>query len=345
MATLGEPNIAEVAQSATWSTTQPDISVLISTFRRPHYLPGLTATLQAQDFDPSRFEIVIADNASNDDTWNALQDFTRTTNLAVQVVRVSENHGPATGRNAALSAARANWVLFTDDDCLPEPQWVRAAHDAFASGARIVQGRTEPETGVTRTLWDHTIAVHHVTLLFETCNLAYWREDVVEAGGFRPLPGYRAGRGGVPFGGEDTVLGWNIMRSTGTTVVFGTDAVVHHRIEPRDYSGWLKVRHGMGIFPALIRNVPELRHQFFLRLFFSKRSAAFDLAIVALVAAVASRSPLPLVAVIPYLVTIAPRRGGSRSVWARRLVPMTVGDAAALWSLIRGSVRHRRVLL
>jgi glycosyltransferase involved in cell wall biosynthesis len=317
----------------------------VSTFRRPHYLPGLVAHLEAQDLDRARFEVVLVDNASGDTTWDALCDVARATPLAMCVARVEHNGGPATGRNAAVELARAPLVAFTDDDCLAHPGWAAALLAALEQGHTVVQGRTEPEAGVPRGRWDHTITVRKPTVLFETCNIGYRRADVIAAGGFRPLHGYRAGRGGHPFGGEDTVLGWNIARTNGDQPVFVDDAVVEHRIEPRDFRGWMNMRASMAIFPALIANVPELRHVFVARWFFSRRTIAFDLALLGLVLALALRSVIPLVALLPYAWYLAPRRVRGLRTWARFVPAFVMGDAAVAWSLLQGSIRYRRPLL
>ena len=141
------------------------------------------------------------------------------------------------------------------------------------------------------------------------------------------------------------MLGWDVVRASGTAPEFAHDAVVHHRIEPRGVRGWLHVRMGMAIFPALIANIPEMRNQFFLRWFFSRRSAAFDLALVGLVAAIVLRSPLPLLALVPYLTFLAPRSHRGLRTWASRLGPYVLADCATLWTLLQGSVRYRRLLL
>lgn len=344
MALDPEPLIAEVADSAHYAGAAPTISVLISTFRRPHYLPELLDCLEAQALDPAQFEVVVVDNASHDATWAALQARAASTPLAFRAGRVEVNGGPATGRNAALSLARADVVAFTDDDTLPEPGWVASMLAALRAGPHLVQGRTEPAPG-TRGAWDHTVAVRANTPFFETCNIGYRRDELIAAGGFRPLEGYRAGRGGTPFGGEDTVVGWDVLRAANADPAFANDAVVRHRIEPRDYKGWLHVKKGMAIFPALIANVPEMRRFMFLRYFFSARSASFDLALVALALALALRAPLALIGVAPYLVMLAPRRRGGLRNWARRLGRIVLGDVNAAWSLLKGSIRYRRVVL
>jgi hypothetical protein len=287
---------------------------------------------------------VIVDNASNDKTWEALQARAATTQLAFRAARVEVNGGPATGRNAALSLARADLVAFTDDDTLPEPAWAAEMLTALVGGPHLVQGRTEPAPG-NRGQWDHTVAVRQNTPFFETCNIGYRREELIAAGGFRPLEGYRPGRGGTPFGGEDTVVGWDVLRAANADPAFASEAVVHHRIEPRDFKGWLHVKKGMAIFPALIANVPEMRRFMFWRYFFTARTASFDLAFVSLLLAVALRSPVPLVGLVPYLVMLAPRRRGGLRNWARRLGRIVLGDVHAAWSLLKGTIRYRRIVL
>ncbi|HVV36763.1 MAG TPA: glycosyltransferase [Acidimicrobiales bacterium] len=337
---------AEVRHSPAWGSTKPSLSVIVSTYRRAHYLPGLFDALEHQDLERSRFEVVIADDASTDDTWEVLRQFAESSPLSVCVARLAKNSGPSAGRNVAVELARAPLLAFTDDDCLPTPRWAAAMLAALEDDAhRIVQGRTETEAGA-RGRWDHTLAIRATTDLFETCNMGYHRADVRAVGGFRTLPGYRAGRGGSPMGGEDTLLGWDVLRATRqTTTAFADDALVYHRIEPRDVRGWLHERNGMDIFPGLIAGVPELRRRFFLRWFFSARSAAFDLAFVGLLGAIVLRSWIPLLALLPYVTYLVPRRRRGLRLWARTVFVFIAGDAAAAWSLLRGSVRYRRLLI
>ena len=333
--------VAETVTSARWAGALPALSVLTPTYRRSRYLPGLFRALEALE-RAEEIEVVIVDNGSGDDTWEVLAGFASSTALAVCVARIEHNHGPAPGRNAAIDLARAPIVAFTDDDCMPDPRWASELIGEFGRGARVVQGRTETEAGK-RGPWDHTMTIRQPTQLFETCNVAYRREDVLAAGGFRQLPGYRFN--GKPFGGEDTMLGWDILRATNTALTFSPDAVVEHRIEPRGYRKWLKVRNGTSIFPALVRSVPEVRTSLFLRVFLTPHTAAFDLAAVSLAAAAALQSFVPLVGFLPYAWKLMPRRGQSLRVWAKRLAPLIIGDAATALSLLRGSVKYRRVVL
>jgi hypothetical protein len=92
----------------------------------------------------------------------------------------------------------------------------------------------------------------------------------------------------------------------------------------------------------MARRVPELREAlFYRRCFLSRRSAAFDLAVVGAAVGVARRRPLALAAALPYARMLArdARYDGGPQVAAARLAADAVGAAAmAYGSLVSGSL-------
>ena len=96
-----------------------------------------------------RFEVVVVDDASTDDTPILLAEIERSTELHLRVVRQKVNGGPAAARNAGWRVARADLVAFVDDDCTPEAGWLAALERAFARNDRlgVVQGRTTAADG------------------------------------------------------------------------------------------------------------------------------------------------------------------------------------------------------
>jgi GT2 family glycosyltransferase len=68
--------------------------------------------------------------------------------MALKVIH-AEHAGPGAARNHGLAVARGQLVAFTDDDCLPQPGWLRALLEASAShphaglGGRTVNGLPE----------------------------------------------------------------------------------------------------------------------------------------------------------------------------------------------------------
>ena len=135
----------EVARSAAWRNGAPAVTVVVSTPRPGTLLAGLLDTLEAQDHPD--FEVIVADNGSDDDTWSMLTERCSFTPLRLRALRLPFHDGPAVPRNTACAEARAAVIAFTDDDCLPAPTWLSAITTAFDDATVIVQGRDAPGAG------------------------------------------------------------------------------------------------------------------------------------------------------------------------------------------------------
>lgn len=343
------PEIAE-ATSASWGGRAPDVAVAISSYQRAGMLRELVVALEGQEFQESRFEVVIVDNGSTDETWELLQALAEETSLRLKVVRVATNLGPGGGRNVAIAHCRAAVVAFTDDDCLPTPGWLGALQQAFADpDVAAVQGATRPHPADLRGAgpWAHTIRVTTATPLFETANVAYRRARLAQVGGFVERdPLFDADRLG-PFG-EDAELGARVLASGGRHV-FVPEAVVHHRVLPASWRDWLREQRRGGGFAGLARRSPLVADWLRLGIFLSPTSAAFSAGVTAVVVAVATGQWTLLAAVFPW----AWLRG--RLAWRRtqrdpittaiRLLQFGVGDLVLFLSLLEGSIRHRRLVL
>lgn len=322
--------------------------MVVSTFDRAGFLPGLLAALEAQR-DAPPFEVVVADDGSQDGTWDVLTRRSADTTLPLCAVRLPANRGAGAGRNAAVALARASLIAFTDDDCLPTPGWVAALAGAFTSAGTgdrvdIVQGRTEPEPVQPPGTWARSLWVSGPTPWMETCNIAYRRSAFDAVGGFAqddPLVG-RAGRGrGF---GEDTWLGHQVLARGGARL-FADGAVVHHRWRPATFGDHVAERRLLTLFPALVRRVPALADSCWGGVFLSRRTAAVDLAVLCVAGAAVARRPLWLVGVLPWLTTSWHPARARRGSFPLRLGQAAVADVAGLVALLYGSARHRRLVL
>ena len=307
------------------------VSVIVPALDASATIPRTLAALAAQEIDVD-YEVIVVDDGSDDQTAEIAE------RAGATVVR-QERQGPAAARNAGVAASRGDVLAFTDADCYPTPAWLAHGLDAMRS-ADLVQGRVDPEPGPLGA-WDRTIWVERETGLYETANL-FVRRDVFErVGGFEVWLEPEIGK---PLA-EDMWLGWRARRS-GARSAFSADALVHHAVFPRGPLGWLGERRRLRYFPAMARQMPELRRQFFFgRVFLSRRSAAFDAAVAGAAVAAARRSPWPLAAAAPY----------ARMVWrdaipSRRRAPLVAavkvaGDMLTLAALVRGSARFRSPLI
>lgn len=344
--------VAEEHTSAAWrGDGQPPVSVVVSTYGRAGFLPALFASLEAQTIPTDSFELIVVDDASTDGTWETLTDLVAATRLRARALRLACNSGQGTGRNYGLAAARGEVVAFTDDDCLPSAQWLERLTDPFDAGAGaaravVAQGETRawPEDADHAGAWARTVWVLRPTWLFETCNVAYRRHDLVRVGGFPSGPDAPVGPHGRIVG-EDAIAGWRVIES-GAELVFAPEATVHHRHHPASYLDWLSEQRGRGSFPSLVARSPLGRRALWRSWFLAPRSAAFDVAIVALMGALRSRRARWLIGLGPWVLLALPdarsRKGRPAAV---RLVQLFLGDSVGAFSLVSASIRSRSVVL
>jgi cellulose synthase/poly-beta-1,6-N-acetylglucosamine synthase-like glycosyltransferase len=297
--------------------------------RRERMLRCLEAVL-AQRY-PS-FDVLVIDNCSVDGTADAVRARAATAPVPVRV----EDRPGSVGhlRNEAVRLATGEVIAFTDSDCVPDPDWLVKAAQRFADHrVGVVQGRTLPDEPVDRP-WPATQHIVKLSLLFECCNLLYRTEAIRGSDGFNEATRLSAF-------GEDIAAGWSVLRQ-GWEVVFEPEAVVLHDVTYPGLSWHLRRALRYEVFPALVRDYPELRRRLFWgRWFLTRRYAALPAALAGLL--LAPVRPGALVLVVPYAWFRWPAGLRLRTIHGQ--AQGTAYDLAALAGLIRGSVRYRRIVL
>ena len=108
-------------------------SVIVPVYNGAGVIERCLNALAQQTIPPERFEIIVADDGSSDDTAARTERWAQAhPGCAVTVTR-QVHAGPAAARNRGAAAAQAELLLFTDADCEPVPGWMAALLAAFAS--------------------------------------------------------------------------------------------------------------------------------------------------------------------------------------------------------------------
>jgi GT2 family glycosyltransferase len=229
----------------------PRTSVVVPTYNRACLLDRLLCALGQCHEPDGGFEVIVVDDGSTDDTGAVV----RNAGLAnIQYLRQG-NAGAAAARNRGWQSARGEIVAFTDDDCVPSPEWLVELTQAFddrrpvAVGGAIVPlvpGFLAQFVQAER-LVGHGGDASSVGYLV-TANAAFSREVLARVGGFdERFPGAA---------GEDTDLTYRLLaRDLPVTVIDGAVVAHDHRSSLRQLLRTYN-KHGHGRW-QLAQNHPN----------------------------------------------------------------------------------------
>ncbi len=171
---------------------KPKVSIIVPTYERPTSIVDCLGSLAALDFPREDYEVIVADDGSSAPPVEAVER--ASTSMNVKLVRC-EHRGPASARNAGLRTARGDWIAFTDDDCRPEPGWLRELMGAAtieppsAAGGQTLNGiPTSDSSETSQLLIDYLYGYFNSDpdsgSFFTTNNLLFPRAELEALGGF-----------------------------------------------------------------------------------------------------------------------------------------------------------------
>lgn len=107
-----------VSETSAASNATPRFSLVTATYKRPAELRTLLASIIKQlSVDPERYEHIICDNASNDDTRAVVEEhLAKHDDIAIRYYCQSQNWGLDKNIQDALALARGDYVWFVADD-------------------------------------------------------------------------------------------------------------------------------------------------------------------------------------------------------------------------------------
>jgi glycosyltransferase involved in cell wall biosynthesis len=102
--------------------------VVVPTYNRPQPLRHCLAALARLDYPRDQFEVIVVDDGSREPLTEIAAEFHE--RLNIRLLRAG-HAGPGAARNAGAAQARGEYLVFTDDDCAPFPDWLNALDSRF----------------------------------------------------------------------------------------------------------------------------------------------------------------------------------------------------------------------
>jgi GT2 family glycosyltransferase len=198
--------------------TSLSFSVVVPACARPAALAECLARLApgAQTLPASQYEVIVTDDSPDESIRNLVAD-----RFPWACCTVGPRRGPAANRNHGARLARADWLAFTDDDCLPDPGWLAGFAAALASANStppdVLEGRTYADRP-RRSLAERSPINTHGGFLW-SCNFA------VRARLFSQLAGFNEG---FPYAAMEDVDFARRLRALGAREQFVEAAGVCH---------------------------------------------------------------------------------------------------------------------
>ena len=244
-------------------------SVIIPTYNRSEKLVLVLEALNKQSLPPDKYEALVIDNNSQDNTKETVQRcIQRFPGLNLRYL-FEEKQGLNFARNLGVQQAQADVLVFLDDDAIPETGWLQALLSACEDpkigcvGGKITPGFPK---GTRLPRWVSPIFNGYFSgfdpggnqnkELTENdyfpygANISFKKEAIISAGFFNP----KLDRcGGNLIAGGETEMCLKIRRM-GWKILYTPHATVHHLISPNRITRRYFLDHakGEGITMALI---------------------------------------------------------------------------------------------
>ena len=185
------------------SSESYDVSVVVPTFNRQQLLGRTLETLLHQRAGSVRYEVLVVDNNSTDDTRAVVETFVhRWRNVRYFF---EPRPGVSHARNTGIAAARSPLIAFIDDDVEADPTWIATIKQTFDHHPELdcVGGKIEarwpepPPAWLTPSHWGAValqagkrqtpyVDATNASPCLMTANFASRRAALEQVGGFSP---------------------------------------------------------------------------------------------------------------------------------------------------------------
>src|SRR5436853_509626 len=180
-----------------------DIAALVCTYNRSGVLKEALSRMSGRQADGLRYEVIIVDNNSTDDTRQVIETFVATSRCPMRYI-CERQQGVSHARNAGIAASTAPLLAFFDDDVLVSRVWlikIKQRLDLhrdvdYVGGKMLPRWATAPPAWLVPDNWapiaaldsgDEPFVMSVTTKVgLISANLAIRRRALDEVGWFRP---------------------------------------------------------------------------------------------------------------------------------------------------------------
>lgn len=115
-----------------------NISIIVPTYNRAHILPMCLDSLVRQSYSKNKYEIIIVDNNSKDNTYYVVKRYIDKYRAISIKYLFEEKQGAGFARNIGAKSAKFEILSFTDDDAILCKDWLKEISNCFKSNPEIV---------------------------------------------------------------------------------------------------------------------------------------------------------------------------------------------------------------
>ena len=155
-------------------------SVVIPTYERPNDLRVCLHSLKEEfHADSPNYEFIVTDDSKSDESRTMVErEFPNV------LWGKGKHNGPAGNRNAGVSRATGEWIVFIGDDCIADQRYISTYYNAIMQNPEIVlfEGRIYPDRP--RKTWAECCPENSNGGMFWTSNLCVRKSTFLEIGGF-----------------------------------------------------------------------------------------------------------------------------------------------------------------
>lgn len=222
----------------------PKVSVVVCSYNGAKTLDRCLESLGKVNYPD--YEVVLVDDGSKDNTQEIAAKHSWVVNIR------QENKGLSYARNVGANAAKGDVIVYTDSDCMADPDWLYYLIGTLLSGDYAGVGG--PNISPPAENWiqacvaaapggpSHVLLTDVVAEHIPGCNMAFHRWAFEQVGGFDPE--YRKA-------GDDVDFCWRLQQSGGV-IAFSPAAIVWH-YRRFTLQAFRKQQEGYGEAESLLR--------------------------------------------------------------------------------------------